>query len=162
MTYILDSNVFIQAKNSYYGFDICPGFWTWLDTEGQKKKIVFLSMVCDELIDGNDDLAEWAKSRQHVVWRQDVDDEITQKNFSRIAASVMSGPYKQTAKEHFLSKADPWLVAKAMTIGGTVVTHETPNVTSFRRVPLPNICTDFQVPWINTFELLRSKGVVFR
>jgi hypothetical protein len=29
--FLLDSNVFIQAKNFYYGFDICPGFWKWLD-----------------------------------------------------------------------------------------------------------------------------------
>ncbi|MGL5096417.1 MAG: DUF4411 family protein, partial [Planctomycetia bacterium] len=25
--YLLDSNVFITAKNSYYAFSICPGFW---------------------------------------------------------------------------------------------------------------------------------------
>ncbi|MBF0436614.1 MAG: DUF4411 family protein [Magnetococcales bacterium] len=24
--FLLDSNVFIEAKNRYYGFDICPGF----------------------------------------------------------------------------------------------------------------------------------------
>ena len=28
-TYLLDSNVFIQAKNLYYGFDFCPAFWDW-------------------------------------------------------------------------------------------------------------------------------------
>ena len=26
-TFILDSDVFIAAKNSYYAFAICPGFW---------------------------------------------------------------------------------------------------------------------------------------
>ena len=29
-TYLLDANVFIQAKNQYYGFDIVPAFWAWL------------------------------------------------------------------------------------------------------------------------------------
>ena len=24
---VLDSDVFIAAKNAYYAFDICPGFW---------------------------------------------------------------------------------------------------------------------------------------
>jgi hypothetical protein len=28
--YLLDANVFIQAKNLHYGFDFCPGFWDWL------------------------------------------------------------------------------------------------------------------------------------
>ena len=26
--YLLDANVFIQAKNLHYGFDFCPAFWT--------------------------------------------------------------------------------------------------------------------------------------
>lgn len=25
--YVLDSDVFVAAKNSYYAFAICPGFW---------------------------------------------------------------------------------------------------------------------------------------
>ncbi len=28
--YLLDANVFIDAKNRYYGFDIVPAFWDWL------------------------------------------------------------------------------------------------------------------------------------
>jgi hypothetical protein len=30
MTYLLDANVFMQAKNLHYGFDFCPAFWDWL------------------------------------------------------------------------------------------------------------------------------------
>jgi hypothetical protein len=30
MTYLLDANVFIEAKNRYYGLDFAPGFWDWL------------------------------------------------------------------------------------------------------------------------------------
>jgi Domain of unknown function (DUF4411) len=28
MAYLLDANVFIQAKNLHYGFDFCPAFGT--------------------------------------------------------------------------------------------------------------------------------------
>ena len=31
MLFLLDSDTLIQAKNEYYGFDLCPGFWDWLD-----------------------------------------------------------------------------------------------------------------------------------
>jgi len=31
MTYLLDTNVFIEAKNRYYGFGFCPAFWDWID-----------------------------------------------------------------------------------------------------------------------------------
>ena len=30
MAYLLDANIFIQAKNLHYGFDFCPAFWEWL------------------------------------------------------------------------------------------------------------------------------------
>jgi hypothetical protein len=30
MAYLLDANIFIEAKNHHYGFDLCPGFWDWL------------------------------------------------------------------------------------------------------------------------------------
>jgi hypothetical protein len=28
--YLLDANVFIDAKNRYFAFDIVPAFWDWL------------------------------------------------------------------------------------------------------------------------------------
>lgn len=31
MKYLLDTNIFIESKNRYYGFDIAPGFWEWLN-----------------------------------------------------------------------------------------------------------------------------------
>ncbi|MFS2059288.1 DUF4411 family protein [Kosakonia cowanii] len=27
MRYLLDANTYIQAKNQYYGMDICPAYW---------------------------------------------------------------------------------------------------------------------------------------
>jgi hypothetical protein len=31
MPYLLDSDVFIQAKNLHYSFDFCPAFWDWIE-----------------------------------------------------------------------------------------------------------------------------------
>jgi hypothetical protein len=36
MAYLLDANVFIQAKNLHYGIDFCPAFWDWLEREGAR------------------------------------------------------------------------------------------------------------------------------
>ncbi|MCQ3804422.1 MAG: DUF4411 family protein [bacterium] len=30
---LLDANVFIQAKHSYYSFDLVPAFWSWLQSQ---------------------------------------------------------------------------------------------------------------------------------
>ncbi len=29
MSYLLDANVFMSAKNLHYGLDFCPAFWDW-------------------------------------------------------------------------------------------------------------------------------------
>jgi len=36
MSYLLDSDVFIQAKNLHYGLDFCPAFWDWLISANAK------------------------------------------------------------------------------------------------------------------------------
>ena len=33
MAYLLDSNTFIVAKNTYYSMDFCPGYWEWIIRE---------------------------------------------------------------------------------------------------------------------------------
>jgi hypothetical protein len=38
MAYLLDANVFIQAKNLHYGMDFCPAFWDWLLDANRKGK----------------------------------------------------------------------------------------------------------------------------
>ena len=61
--YLLDANVFIQAKNLHYGFDFCPAFWEWLVQQNHAGKVASIEKVADELHTGGDELAEWAKER---------------------------------------------------------------------------------------------------
>jgi hypothetical protein len=63
MAYLLDANVFIQAKNLHYGFDFCPAFWDWIDQAHAKGAVYSVDSVRTELIAGNDDLADWANQR---------------------------------------------------------------------------------------------------
>ena len=61
--YLLDANVFIQAKNLHYGFDFCPAFWDWLVEQNRAGKVASIEKVADELHAGADELAEWAAAR---------------------------------------------------------------------------------------------------
>lgn len=36
MTYLLDANTLIEAKNRYYQMSICPGYWDWLHKANQR------------------------------------------------------------------------------------------------------------------------------
>lgn len=160
MRFLLDSNVFIEAKNRYYAFDICPGFWDWMDNVCGGE-VAFVRNVRDELTGGNDELADWAKHRQDAKWFLKVDDEDTQNLFTAIAANVAKGHYTQPAVAKFLGDADPWLIAKASVLGATVVTHELPNPNSRKRVLMPDVCATFGVPYLNTFDALRQFSAQF-
>ncbi len=64
MPYLLDSNVFIEAKNRYYGIDFCPAFWDWLVKQNAKGSIYSIEKVGDKLTAGNDALADWARGQR--------------------------------------------------------------------------------------------------
>jgi hypothetical protein len=61
MAYLLDTNVFLQAKNLHYGYDFCPGFWDWPKTENVKGNVFSIEKVKDELVD--DDASLWADAQ---------------------------------------------------------------------------------------------------
>jgi predicted nucleic acid-binding protein len=160
MTFLLDTNVFIEAKNRYYAFDICPGFWEWMDSVCEADVASIVS-VRDELTVGKDELADWAKERKDAAWFLGVDDADTQGNFSEIVQYVATAHYNEPAVAKFLGSADALLIAKARAIGATVVTHELPNPESKKRVLIPDVCHVFDVSYMNTFEALRQFSAKF-
>jgi hypothetical protein len=154
MNHLLDANTLIEAKNRYYGMAICPGFWQWLLLKNKALALSSIAPVMDELAKGNDELAGWAKENSgffHITT-----DDATQQAFAQVAGLVAEqAPRMKTgALEEFLAGADPWLIAKAMTTGATLVTHEVLNREAKRKFIIPNICEQLNVPFLNTFELL--------
>jgi Domain of unknown function (DUF4411) len=160
MKYLFDANVFIQAKNWHYAFDICPGFWDWMD-HVTKADVGSVVPVCDELRKGRDELAQWANARRTEPWFLTVTDASTQKAMTTIATHVASSGYTPQAQAKFLSGADPWLIAKAQTIGARVVTHEQPAPSARSRVPIPNVCDALGVLWEPPYDTLRAMAASF-
>lgn len=70
-TYLLDANVFIQAKNLYYGFDFCPAFWDWLDEANADGTVFSIERVQDEIVAGDDQLSEWVRQRPNLFLKPD-------------------------------------------------------------------------------------------
>ena len=62
--YLLDSDVFIAAKNLYYSFDICPGFWKSVVHHYRKGEVFSIDRIRKELIAGNkkEELVKWVKN----------------------------------------------------------------------------------------------------
>ncbi|WP_321359619.1 DUF4411 family protein [Pseudomonas extremaustralis] len=161
MKHLLDSNTLIEAKNRYYGMTICPGYWAWILQQNQALEIASIVAVRDELAKGNDDLTHWVRSNAHLF--EDSSDEQTQAAFGQIVAKIseQAPQMKAGALEEFLEGADPWLIAKAMTTGAVVVTHEVYNPDIKRKYTIPNVCSLVGVTYMNTFELLGKLDACF-
>ena len=158
MPYLLDANVFIQAKNLHYGFDICPGFWDWLIQANKQGKVYSIEKVRDELEAGNDELAAWARDRGETFFlRPDI--QVVQA-FVQVSEWVNTAGYEPTAINAFLQDADYYLVAYALAHNFIVVTHEVPANTR-RKVKIPNACIGLGIKHMTPYEMLRREGARF-
>lgn len=151
--YVIDANVMIEAAKTYYAFDRVPGFWGWLDERIADGVVKTASLVADE-IDYPDALVEWLKARDPAAIFIDVSEPAIQQNFSEIATWTVTSPFGPEHIAKFMAGADPWLVASASVLGGCVVTQETQVGPGAKKVKIPNVCEAFDVPCVNTFEML--------
>jgi len=122
MAYLLDANVFIQAKNLHYGFDFCPGFWDWLDQAHAAGTVFSVERVGDELLGGADELAASARPRVGSFFIEP--DAAVVPSLQATSQWASTGNYEPAAVATFLQVADYYLVAQAHAHGFTVVTHE--------------------------------------
>lgn len=63
ISYLLDANVFIGAKNLHYGLDFCPAFWDWIVANNASGLVFSIEKVGDEVQALADELSLWAGAR---------------------------------------------------------------------------------------------------
>lgn len=156
--YLLDANIFIQAKNLHYGFDFCPAFWSWLEEQNGYGRVASIEKVADELYAGEDRLAEWAREQGRAFFLP-ADDAVVPV-LSEVSSWASSHNYEPAAVATFLQVADYWLVAHAKAHDWTIVTHETPSE-SVRKIKIPNSCIDLGLHCISPYEMLRRERARF-
>lgn len=158
-TFLLDSDVLITAKNRYYAFPICPGFWESLLYAHGLGQLHSIDRVQQELLNGSDDddLVKWVNS------------DVPQEFFHSCGNSEVVNAFKvimlwaqrhrqftDAAKAKFASGADGWLVAFSQVNQTVVVTNEQPAPDSKKEIKLPDVCEAFDVPYCDTFSMLQS------
>ncbi len=156
--YLLDSNVFIQAKNLYYGFDIAPGFWHWLELANKSGIVASVSNVLDELRGIEDELATWASRRGSEFFIPP--DVQVMPALAQVSNWASGQEFEPAAVTTFLQVADYWLVSHALAHGFIVVTHEIP-ADSTRRIKIPNACLGVGVECMSPFDMLRRESAKF-
>jgi hypothetical protein len=159
--YVLDANVFIQAKNSFYSFDICPGFWHALIAEHSNGRLCSIDQVRKELLVQKDALSVWVKESVPKTFFESTEDQAVITAFQTIVNWVnAAAKFTPAAKAEFAAVADGWLVAFAKAKGLTVVTRER-SAPDAKKPKIPNLCDTFDVSYVDTFEMLKDLKVEF-
>jgi predicted nucleic acid-binding protein len=158
MAYLLDTNVFIQAKNLHYGLDFCPAFWDWLTRQNTAGLIFSIEKVGDEIASGADELSDWSKARGATFFLKP--DAAIVASLGAVSNWATNQAYEQVAISTFLQVADYFLIAHALAHGYTVVSHEIPS-DSRRKIKIPNVCIGLGVKCMTPFEMLRLERARF-
>jgi hypothetical protein len=158
MKYLLDTNVFIQAKNLHYGLDFCPAFWDWLVLMNDRGLVFSIDKVAAEIDAGNDALTQWARGPGRRLFLPT--DAVVAASLGKVSQWATSQHYEPAAISTFFQSTDYYLVAHALAGQYVVVTHEVPS-TSTRRIKIPNACMGLSIQFMTPYEMLRREQARF-
>jgi hypothetical protein len=157
--YLIDANVFIQAKNFHYRFGFCQGFWQWL-TDAHHAEFVFsIDKVRQEINKGNehDPVRLWADALPNGFFIADTNDITVMKVYGEVMQwSTSNKHYSPQAKDDFASfhKADAFLIAVAKTHNFTIVTQEVSKQYAKGNIKIPDVAKELNIKNITIYDLL--------
>ena len=157
--YLLDSNIFIDAKNSAYGLDFCPAFWDWLLQSHSRGLLGSIDAVKNELLAGQDELTRWAREAPADFFQQPTSSGI--EVLRQITNHIEAKDSPRAEKTRFLSKADPFLIAHAKAENHVVVTNEKAVPANSRKIKIPNVCSAFGVKFCSIYDVIRESKARF-
>ena len=163
-TYVLDSNIFVEAKQRHYAFDICPWFWAALVWHHGNGRVFSIDRVKAELTEFGDELSDWVANTMPDGCFFDTDMQPVHESYAEAVEWVNAQEqFTGAAKAEFadVDNADAWVIAFAKAMQLTVVTHEKANPDIKRKVPIPNVCEALGVSYIDTFAMLRALNAQF-
>ncbi len=156
--FVLDANIFIEAYHRYYSFDIVPSFWVLLKKKISSGDLISIDRVYEEInkFNKDDELKNWVCTEACDCFIPSNDNAVIEEYRKIMKWAMSQNQFIQAAKNEFANVADAWLIAFAKVYKYTLVTHEELKPGVRRKIPIPNVCKVFNVPYINTFEMMRQ------
>ena len=159
MAYLIDSDIFIAAKNLHYGMDFCPAFWDWLIAANKSGKLLSVEAVRDDIADGEDQLAEWVRARDASFFIAPAERDLSA--LGQVTQWINDhDAYTSAAKQTFLGCSDYFVVSQALAGAHTVITHEKPE-NSVKRIKIPNVCVALKIKYMTCWQMLRTEQARF-
>lgn len=152
MIYCVDTSSLIFAKNSMPR-DLFQGFWHPFEEKIRDRSIISIQPVFDEIGKGDDGLQQWSK--EYSFFFQDVTTEIgyAVRDVIRSAKEIVNHRAEK-------DEADPYIVALALTVGGTVVTQESARFKQ-GQMKIPLVCRRLDLRCTDLHGMMRELGWMF-
>jgi hypothetical protein len=159
MAYLIDTDIFIAAKNLHYGMDFCPAFWEWLVAANEAGKLLSIEAVHDDLTSVEDELADWAEARTNGFFIPPESRDLPA--LGQVSQWINDHHiYTAAAKQTFLGCSDYFVVSQALAGQHIVITHEKPE-NSVQRIKIPNVCVALNVKYMTCWQMLRAERARF-
>lgn len=155
MPYLFDTNIFITLKNEM-PINYWPTFWERFVVLLNTGNIYTSTKVLEELKNGNDDLAQWLKSKVPSAFFLPVDTEVMSKYQDTQNWAIANNTYTPAARQTFAEVADAYLIATAAAKTLTLVTNEQPAPNSKRSIKIPDVCNGLGVRYCDFNTVLRE------
>jgi hypothetical protein len=135
--YLFDADTLILANRHDFPLETNPGkFWNFVEEMGRRGQARIPESVYDELERGGDNLFAWVNERKDVFLIHKVE---ALPSISQVLEAY--GDLSDLALETISRRADPFLVAHALTANAIIVTNETlSNATNPINKQIPDIC----------------------
>lgn len=157
--YLVDSNIFLQAKNLHYRFEFCNHFWTWIERAHASGIVCSTSKVKRELLKGNDDdpVKKWVQDLPSTFFiADDTDPKVLLKYREVMQWTANNSHFTEAAKVEFARAdiADAFLIATAMAYGQEIITHELSKPERKNKIQIPDAAAQFGVRTHFVYDIL--------
>ena len=158
MIYVFDTSSLVHAFR-YFKSDIFPSFWKSFHAIVKTKRLTSVMQVYHEIFTYGNSLSAWADANKKVLFTEpnESEQQIVQKILSD-AHNRELVPKSKRIKN--VPVADPFVIAKAKSISGCVVTEDGFNVKGELRenvVKLASVCKKLDVPCLNLNNFMRQE-----
>ena len=159
--YLIDTNIFIESAYRFYAFDICPGFWDFLEKISNSGYVKSIINVYDEIREAKQELMDFKEMLKAKGFFLPIEN-ITAETHAKIATIMKEMRYEQEAIGHFSSGADYFLIALAYQESYAIVTQETKSGNNAKtQIKIPNVCERLKIECIDVADFLRQHYVQF-
>lgn len=161
--YLIDSNIFLQAKNLHYRFEFCSHFWSWVKQAHGDGMVCSTQKVKKELIKGKDDdpVKLWMSELPDTFFiPDDTDARVILKYREVMKWTAENTHFKDAAKKEFARSdiADAFLIAVAMAYGYEIITHELSNPDRKNKIQIPDAANVFGVRTHFVYDVLSENS----